>query len=229
MEYDLRLGEGGHRMFAGITGTGKSYFVGAAVEQLYDREQRFILMDTKTVNHIGLIELPEVRLLRISPRYDYRNLEDLLEVPYILCVPASKSIPISDIIDVYREILNYLWLHDSDRVIIAEEAHNWNKNASVPDPLFEQIAREGRGDKFFLWFVTQRLQNFSQLLWSQCKASYLWHFNIPTDVRYAGQMIPNFEEINRTELGKHDVLEWMDNEYHIIKANEVSRRTPHKG
>lgn len=231
MDDYLMIGDGaGHRMIAAPTGAGKSYTVGAAVEELYARHIPFILLDTKTINHIGLIQLPDVKLLKISPRLDYNNLEALLDIPYILCVPASKTIPIQEIIAVYRQIVNYIWLHQNHgRIIIVEEAHNWCKNASVPDPLLEQIAREGRSSKIFVWFVTQRLQNFSQLLWSQCTYTYLWHFVIPTDVKYVGQMVPDFEKINREELMRHDVLIWDMNEYTIVKANQVKRITQHKG
>lgn len=227
----LQIGDGaGHRMIAAPTGAGKSYTVGAAVEELYERQIPFILLDTKTVNHIGLVSLPDVKLLKISPKLNYNNLDALLDIPYILCVPANKAIPIQEIIEIYREIITHIWMHqEHGRVIIAEEAHNYNKNASVPDPLLEQIAREGRTSKIFLWFITQRLQNFSQLLWSQCSYTYLWHFNIPSDIRYAGQMVPDFERINREELQKHDVLIWDSNNYEIVKANEIRRKTQHKG
>lgn len=216
-------------MFAGTTGSGKSYAIGAAYEELVRKGIRNILLDTKTTNHIGLIQIPEVNLVKISPKYEFNDLSQLLEYPYVICVPASRNIPISDIIDKYREIVSYLWMNDSNRVIIAEEAHNWNKNASVPDPLFEQIAREGRGNGIFAWFVTQRLQNFSQLLWSQCSYTYLWHFNIPSDIRYAGQMVPDFERINREELETHDMLIWDSHKYEVVKANEITRKTQHKG
>lgn len=227
----LKIGDGaGHRMIAAPTGGGKSYTVGAMVEELYDNEIPFILLDTKTVNHIGLIQLPEVKLLKITPRLNYSELGELLKYPYILCVPANKTVGIADLVSIYRDILTYIWMHeDNGRIIIVEEAHNYNKNASVADPLLEQIAREGRSSKIFIWFVTQRLQNFPQLLWSQCQLTYLWHFNIPTDIRYAGQMVPNFDQINREKLQKHDVLIWDSNEATIVKAQNVHRRTQHKG
>lgn len=227
----LKIGDGaGHRMIAAPTGGGKSYTVGAMVEELYDREIPFILLDTKTTNHIGLVKLPKLKQLDISPKIDRTNIEAILKYKYVLCVPKNKTISISDIISIYREIISYIWAHeDGGRIIICEEAHNYNKNASVADPLLEQIAREGRGSKIFLWFITQRLQNFPPILWSQCLYTYLWHFNIPTDIRYAGQMVPDFDKINREELQRHDVLIWDSNEAKIVKAAEVHRRTQHKG
>lgn len=218
-------------MFAAPTGGGKSYFVGKCVEDLYAEKIPFILFDTKTENHNGLIELPEVKRLPIHPRVDYdKIIPYLLDYPYILCIPASKSIPINEIVEIYTKIMSYFWLHEKGgRVLIAEEAHNWNKNSAVPNPLFEQIAREGRSSKMFIWFITQRLQNFPLLLWSQCAYTYLWHFNIPPDIRYAGHMVPDFETINREELQTHDVLVWDNHEYEIIKADQIKRRTTHRG
>ena len=236
---DLELEKGVHRMIAAPTGGGKSYFVGWLVEGLYSKQIPFIIFDTKTENHIGLIELPKVKKLTISPKFQYKNLEALMDYPYILCVPASRNIDISDIINVYRDILSFLWLNEKGkRVFICEEAHNWNKNASVPDPLFERIAREGRGAEKYLWFVTQRLQNFSQLLWAQCGITYLMHFNIPSDIRYASQMIPEFDWKKQDgkkvpglnyELAEHDVLIWDGRQYQIIRAADVKRKTQHRG
>ena len=227
----LKIGDGSyHRMIAAPTGGGKSYTVGAMVEELYDREIPFILLDTKTTNHVGLITLRDVKLLKISPKLDYSQLGELLKYPYVLCVPANKTVSIADIISIYREIISYIWMHEEGgRIIICEEAHNYNKNASVADPLLEQIAREGRGSKIFLWFITQRLQNFPPILWSQCLYTYLWHFNIPTDIRYAGQMVPDFDRINREKLQRHDVLIWDSSEAVIVKADSIHRRTQHKG
>ena len=236
---DLHLDKQVHRMIAAPTGGGKSYFVGYMVEQLYEKHIPFIILDTKTENHIGLQTLPLVKVLDITPRRKYKNLAELSKYPYLLCVPASRNIDIKDIIDIYREIVGYLWMKEKGmRVFICEEAHNWNKNASVPDPLFERIAREGRGSQKLIWFVTQRLQNFSQLLWSQCTYSYIFHHNTPTDVRYISQMIPEFDwkredgkkvpGIN-TELADHDVLVWDGRGYEIIKADEIKRKTRHLG
>lgn len=236
---DLQLEKGVHRMIAAPTGGGKSYFVGAMVEGLYEKKIPFIIFDTKVENHIGLIELPDVKKLTVSPKFKFKNLEALLNYPYILCVPASRNIDIKDIIEIYREILSFIWLEEKGkRIAICEEAHNWNKNASVPDPLFERIAREGRGAEKYIWFVTQRLQNFSQLLWAQCELTYLMHFHIPSDIRYASQMIPEFDwkKVDgkkvpglNYDLAEHDVLIWDGREYRIIKAADVTRKTEHKG
>jgi hypothetical protein len=213
-------------MIAAPTRAGKSYFVGACCEDMHDQEIPFVIMDTKTTNHVGLQELKNVKKVTMKPglKYDWKK---LIDYDYILCVPTLRT-RTADLIELYREMLDTLWTEPGERIFVIEEAHNWNKNSSVPDPLLEQIAREGAGQKKYLWFVTQRLQNFSQLLWAQCGNTYLFHFNIPSDIRYAGQMIPNFEDLNR-ELELHDVLTWDGRDYEIIKAERITRRTPHKG
>lgn len=235
---DLHLDEPVHRMIAAPTGGGKSYFVGAMAEQLADQERPFVIFDTKTDNHIGLTAVPGVKLFRVNPKKIQKtgkiNLDALNQYPYVLCVPANRNIDIKDLLDVYREIMNYMWLQDGERVFIVEEAHNYNKNSSVPDPLFERIAREGRGYGKLIWFVTQRLQNFNQLLWSQCKYTYLMRFVIPSDIRYCAAMVPNFD-YNRgkpginSELEDHDVLVWDGKTHTIIKAVDVTRKTKHRG
>ena len=233
---DLHLEDPVHRMIAAPTGGGKSYFVGYLVEQLYEKKIPFIILDTKTTNHIGLKTLPDVHYLQVHPRYRGRyNLAELVKYPYILCVPQSRNIDLKDIIDIYRDIVSYLWLHENGkRIFICEEAHNWNKNSSVPDPLFERIAREGRGAEKFIWFITQRLQNFNQLLWSQCGYTYVFHFLIASDIRYVSAMIPGFETRGNQEglnaqLETHDVLVWDGRKAEIIKAAEIKRKTQHLG
>lgn len=233
---DLHLSEPVHRMIAAPTGGGKSYFVGFMVEQLYALERHFIILDTKTENHIGLAALPGVTLFRINPRKPIKNMSVFLNTPYALCIPHSRDDDITDIINVYRQIVQYLWLHeDAERIYITEEAHNWNKNASVPDKLFEKIAREGRGYGKYIWFITQRLQNFSQLLWSQCKYTYIFRHNTPTDLRYISQMIPEFQWRGNKQpglnddLNDHDVLVYDGKTSSIIRANEIRRKTRHLG
>ena len=233
---DLHLSEPVHRMIAAPTGGGKSYFVGFLIEQIYAQRIPFIILDTKTVNHIGLSQLPEVTTFKINPKRPLSNIDVFLDTPYALCVPHSRDDDVKDIIDMYREIGHYLWLHEANpRVFIFEEAHNWNKNASVPDSLLEKFAREGRGYGKYAWYITQRLQNFSQLLWSQCKYTYLFRHNTPTDLRYISQMIPEFQwRQNKSpglndDLQDHDVLVWDGRTSNIIKANEVRRKTKHRG
>ncbi len=230
MDIDLNLDDAAHRMIAAPTRAGKSYFVGACVEELYKAEKPFIVLDTKTSNHIGLQELPNVKKIQMKPGLKY-NWDKLADYPYLLCVPTLRT-KTADLIDLYRDLTDSLFMVSGERFTIVEEAHNWNKNSSVPDPLLELIAREGAGRKKYLWFVTQRLQDFPKLLWSQCGYTYIFKHSIPQDIRYIEQMIPDFTEINRT-LSKHDVLMWdhgnIDGQYQIIKAADVTRKTPHRG
>lgn len=230
MDIDLNLDDATHRMIAAPTRAGKSFFVGACVEQLYDAGKPFIVLDTKTSNHIGLQELPKVKKIQMKPGLKY-NWDKLTDYDYLLCVPTLRT-KTADLISLYRALVDALFMESGERHIIVEEAHNWNKNSSVPDPLLELVAREGAGRKKYLWFVTQRLQDFPKLLWSQCGYTYIFKHSIPQDIRYIEQMIPDFTEINRS-LSKHDVLIWdhgnIDGKYQVIRAAEVTRRTPHRG
>lgn len=58
-------------LVAGITGSGKSYFVGWLAEQLYQQDKRWIILDTDTRNHVGLIALRKAKLLKIRPGFSY--------------------------------------------------------------------------------------------------------------------------------------------------------------
>lgn len=106
----------------------------------------------------------------------------------------------------------------------------YNKNPYVPSPVLELVAREGRGRKISLWFITQRIQDFPKLLWSQCYYTYLLKFNIPQDIAYIRSLIPNFEKIN-LELGRYDVLEYdhVSNQYRIVQKENIRRETKHYG
>lgn len=230
MDVDLHLDEPTHRMIAAPTRAGKSYFVGACVEQMYEQEHPFIVMDTKTENHIGLQELPKVKKIQMKTGLEY-DWEKLLEYPYVLCIPTLRT-RTADLIEMYRGLADAVFMSQGERILVIEEAYNWNKNSSVPDPLLELIAREGAGRKKYLWFITQRLQDFSKLLWGQCGYTYVFRHNTPPDIRYVENFIPNFTEINR-KLNKHEVLEWVHgsitDDIHIIKAEEVTRKTHHRG
>lgn len=235
---DLHLDRPVHRMIAAPTGGGKSFFVGMMVEELYRHKKPFIVLDTKTDNHRGLVALHDVKHLNINPKKPLKNLKRLDEYPYILCTPEHRDIDIEDILNMYREIIRYMWRSEQDRVFVIEEAHNYNKNASVPDALFERIAREGRGYGKLAWFVTQRLQNFSQLLWSQCTYTYLFRFIIPSDIRYCASMVPGFDVRKKeglpgwnSELDDHDVLVWDGRAAEIYRADSIAamRKTKHMG
>lgn len=225
---DLDLSGSVHRLIAGPTGSGKSYFVGSLVEQLRREERPFIILDTKTKNHGGLISLPGVVRVVIRPGKSY-NWDRLVKYPYVLVVPSPRMM-IGDLISIYTDLLDRIYAAAEERVIIVEEAHNFNKNAYSPSPILELISREGRGRGICLWFLTQRIQDFPKLLWSQCYWSYLLKFLIPQDIRYAEALIPDFSQINR-DLDRHDVLEYdhITGKHNIIKAHEVNRSSKHLG
>ncbi len=225
---DYKFMKNAHMMVAAPTGGGKSYFVGWMAEKLYEQGRRFIILDTKTRNHIGLVALKKLKLLKIKPNtaYDYWK---LINYDQVLCIPTERT-KTKELINHYRAILDTIFAAKKPVTVFVEEAHNYNPNPHVPDELLELIAREGRSSRINLVFITQRIQDFPKLLWSQCKLTYLFKFMIPQDVKYIARMIPDFEEINR-ELQKHDCLEYdhESNEIRIIRAPEVIRKTKHYG
>jgi hypothetical protein len=149
--------------------------------------------------------------------------------PYVLCIPTLRT-KTADLVEQYTALIDAVYLEGKERVIIVEEAHNYNKNAYSPSPVLELVAREGRGRQISLWFVTQRIQDFPKLLWSQCYFTYLLKFLIPQDIRYVEALIPDFGQINR-ELNRYDVLEYrhLSGEHQIIPASSVNRTTKHYG
>ncbi len=217
-----------HRLIAAPTGSGKSYFLGYLVERLYAEKKPFIILDTKTKNHIGLVGLKGLKLIKIRPGavYDWKK---LTEYPYLLLIPTIRT-RTEELIEQYTAVIDAIYTAGKERVVLVEEAHNYNKNAYSPSPVLELVSREGRGRKISLWFVTQRIQDFPKLLWSQCYYTYLLKFLIPQDIRYVEQLIPKFSDINR-DLNRYDVLEYrhLSGDYEIIPANNVNRQTKHYG
>jgi DNA helicase HerA-like ATPase len=217
-----------HRLIAAPTGAGKSYFVGFLVEKLYAEQKPFIILDTKTKNHIGLVGLKGLKIIKIKPGATY-NWKKIAEYPYLLLIPTIRT-KTADLIAQYTAVIDEIYAAGKERVIIVEEAHNYNKNSSLPSPVLELVAREGRGRGVSLWFVTQRIQDFPKLLWSQCYFTYLLKFLIPQDIRYVEALIPNFTDINR-KLDRFDVLEYrhVSGDYDIIPHSNINRQTKHYG
>lgn len=219
-----------HRLIAGPTGSGKSFFTGALVEQLDREKKRFIVLDTKTKNHFGLLALGDLKLIRIHPgrRYDFSR---LVQYDRVLVVPA-ETMRSADLMAVYTDLIEAVYLSDRDRVLVLEEAHGYSKNAYSPSPILELVAREGRGRGICLWYVTQRIADFSKLLWSQCYYSYLSRFLIPQDVRYIEALIPDFKNLN-LGLDRHGILEYahQTGDTRMIPADVIFsfRRTEHMG
>lgn len=224
----VRVDEGKHIMIAAPTGGGKSYFTGSHVESTYQRRIPTLILDTKTRNHIGLVGLKKMKLLKIKPgvRYDYRR---ALREQFLLCIP-SPDMRTGPLIDQYNQLLDEAYALKRPRRIYVEEAHLFNPSASKASDVIELLCREGRGYGMDLAIISQRIQNMPKILWSQCKVTYLMKFMIPQDVKYIEAMIPDFSTINR-ELNLHDVLRYdhVENTYSIIRADQVKRATRHYG
>lgn len=225
---DLDVSQNVHRLIAGPTGSGKSYFVGFLVEKLYAEQKPFIILDTKTKNHIGLVGLKGLKIVKVKPNaaYDWKK---LVEYPYLLLIPTIRT-KTDELIEQYTAVIDAIYTAGRERTIIVEEAHNFNKNAYSPSPVLELVAREGRGRGISLWFITQRIQDFPKLLWSQCYYTYLLKVMIPQDIRYIEGLIPDFSTLNR-ELDKHDVVEYshINNKYQKVSKSLIMRETTHYG
>lgn len=217
------MDEGKHSLIAGPTGGGKSFFAGSHIESCYQEKKPLLIFDTKTKNHIGLMALKKMRLLKIKPGYSY-DFERVLEHPYVLVIP-SPEMRTKALISVYDELLNTAYDARDPRRIYVEEAHHYKDS-----DIIELFMREGRGFGIDMTLIDQRIQNMPKILWSQCQTTYLTRWNIPQDIKYIGGMIPGFQEINQ-KLQRHDILRYDHNtgKYQIIKAGKVIRRTKHYG
>ncbi len=217
-----------HTTIAGPTGSGKSYTAGALIEQLYRQRRPFVIFDTKQINHIGLAGLKDVKVLRVDSD-KYYDFEKALNYDYLLLVPTART-RTGDLIEIYSEYLDVLYDTKRPGTAIIEEAHHYQKSPNVPHDTLELLTREGRGYNMNVWFLTQRIQDFPKLLWSQCAISYVFKAMIPQDIRYIDAFIPHFQEINRG-LKEHDVIRYVhtNNDYKIIKAEEINRQTQHLG
>jgi len=217
-----------HQAVIGPTGSGKSYFVGFIAEKLYEQEIPFIIFDTKTKNHIGLIQLKKVKLLKIKPNtvYDFKR---MLDYDYILAIP-TRSTTTKELIAQYLRALKTIFNSGRPYVIILEEAHNYAETTRKPYDVVELITREGRSSGQNCIFVTQRILDFPKILWANCYLSYIFKALIPNDINYIAQMIPNFQELNR-QLKKYHVLEYdhLTHEYRVIEPWQVQRKTKHYG
>ncbi|WP_290597900.1 helicase HerA domain-containing protein, partial [Archaeoglobus sp. JdFR-39] len=128
---DYKFMKNAHMMVAAPTGGGKSYFVGWMAEKLYQAGRRFIILDTKTRNHIGLVALKKLKLLKIKPntQYDYWR---LINYDQVLCIPTERT-KTKELITHYRAILDTIFAAKKPITVFVEEAHNYNPNPHVPD------------------------------------------------------------------------------------------------
>ncbi len=220
-------------LVAGITGSGKSYFVGYLAEQLYFESRRWIILDTDTRNHIGLIALKKVKLLKIKPgvSYDFWKLAEMQNP--VLVIPSEgylRKEGVDSLIEQYKALLDVLFAARNPVVVFIEEAHRYSTHPYNPDRMLELLAREGRKYRINPVYITQRIQDFPKVIWSNCTRTYIFKWTIPQDVGYIARMIPDFAEINR-QLEKHDVLEFdhTTGEIRILKSYEIERETKHYG
>jgi len=229
----------GHALIAAPTGGGKSYLVGGMIERLYEETHPFVILDTKSLNHIGLWatknKLKKVQLFRIfsDTSHDLQTYGQIIKNnPYLLFIPAG-DIAIETLVEEYKKILKAIQLYKIPRHVVVEETHHYCKSAQKAIPEIEWIVREGRGYRIWLWSITQRIQSFPKDIWSNCNWTYLMHMRIPQDIKYITELIPEFPDINN-QLQLHDVLQYdqlqkTNPPYQVIKADEVCRITKHMG
>ena len=236
---DVRIPPWSIDLVYGNTGSGKSYFVGWLIEQAYDQGRRFIIMDTKTRNHLGLVTLPGVRLLKIKSGKRY-NWKKLIEFDQVLIVPTRgllRKIGVKGLVDnYYRPLLDEINRRDYMRIVVLEEAHHYNYSARTPGEEIEFTFREGRDTdkKIYPIAVTQSIADFPKLLFRQAQRHFIFKHYIPNDIIYLNRMIPGFSELN-DKLRAHDLIEFNpkaenpEERYRIIKREFVIRRTKHYG
>jgi DNA helicase HerA-like ATPase len=229
----------GHVLVAAPTGGGKSYLVGALIEQLDHAKKPYVILDTKSQNHIGLWvgknRLKKLNLFRCFPDTDltvdeYKKM--LRDNPRLLCIPTTDTTT-DHLIEEYKKILKAVQNLKLPRHVIVEETHNYCKSSQKALPEIEWIVREGRGYMIWLWSITQRIQSFPKDVWANGMWTYIMHMRIRHDVEYFDDALPDGEDfrIVNEELKLHDVLQLdqISGKYQIIKAADITRKTQHLG
>jgi len=199
------------------------------IEDIYRHHKKGIaVLDTKHLNHAGIARLRDFKIVTLKPgkAYDY---EKIARIPYLLVRP-DPALRTRPTVDHLKGILAALYNQRAPRAIVVEEAHLYNPSPQIPEDTLELIAREGRAYGQNLIMITQRIQDFPKLLWSQCKETAAFRFMIPHDIRYLQAVLPGFDEVNAS-LQLHDVVRFNHEtgEFTIIKAADVKRITPHLG
>lgn len=216
----------------GNTKSGKSYFAGWMIEQAYLQNRRFIVLDTKVKNHLGLVQLKGVKLLKIKAGKGY-NWKRLLDFEQVLIIPTRgtiQKIGVDGLVEeYYKPLLDEIFRRDKDRIIVVEEAHRYNPSSRTPGKELEQLFREGRDGKLYTIAITQSIADFPKLLFRQAQRHYVFLHYIPNDKIYLSRMIPGFEELNG-QLRKHDLIEYIPpDKTRILRRELVIRMTPHMG
>jgi len=216
----------------GNTGSGKSHFAGWLVEQAWQKGRRFIVLDTKVKNHLGLVALRGVKLLKIKPgvRYDFSR---VAKIDQLVVVPTRGTISrlgVKGLVDrYYKPLLDELFRRDRDRIIVVEEAHRYNPSSRTPGEELEQLFREGRDSRIYTVAITQSIADFPKLLFRQAQRHFIFQHYVPNDIFYLKKMVPGFEEMN-ARLRRHDLVEFIPpDESRIIKRELVVRMTRHYG
>ena len=213
---------------AGKTGTGKSYFAGYLIEQyVRQRKGKFIILDWQTKNHIGLLKLKNTVLVKIKQdkNYDWKK---IIKYPRVLVIPTITTTR-DKLKQEYHKLLGVLINHDRDRLIVIEEAHNLAGRFWI-DSNLEIIVREGRHRGLNLILITQKIQDFNKLIWTQVDCNFIFKHLAGNDIDYIEKTIPGFREINQ-DLRKHDLVKicFEDMNPKIIRAEEIIRVTKHYG
>lgn len=217
-----------HVLVASPTGGGKSYYVGFVVEQMYAARMPFIVLDTSDQNHIGLLKLKGVRILRIR-KTENPDYSKILNHPYILCIP-DENMKIGELIDEYRKIIETIFQAAKPRAVILEEVHYYSKNSSSPDQTLDKLSREGRKYGIFGWFITQRCQDLPKIFWSSCRYYMILKYWLHTDISYLENQINHYSDVN-AGMQLHDVLVYNSQiaQHTILPAQAIKRVTKHYG
>lgn len=230
---DVEIPQWSIDLIYGNTGSGKSFFAGWLIENAHEQDRRFIVLDTKVKNHVGLIALKGVKLLKIkyNKRYDFSK---LLDYDQVLVIPTKGTISrlgVDGLIEhYYKPLLNEIFKKDKNRIIVVEEAHRYNPSSRTAGKELEQLFREGRDAKLYTIAITQSIADFPKLLFRQAQRHFIFKHYIPNDLFYLSRMIPSFDSLNN-ELRQHDVLEFNPKQmdYRIIRREQIIRRTRHYG
>jgi|Deesub1362A_J573_1020465.scaffolds.fasta_scaffold00017_53 DNA helicase HerA-like ATPase len=214
---------------AGKRGSGKSYFAGYLIERYVDqnRNGKFVVMDWQIKNHIGLIKLKNTVLLKIKENVSY-DWKKIIKYPRIVIIPA-KYTPRDTLKKAYSKLIEVLMRYDKNRLIVLEEAHNL-ANLHYIDPNLEYLTREGRHDGHSMLLITQKIQEFNKLIWTNTDCSFIFKHMAGNDIDYIEKTIKGFRKIN-SDLRKHDLIRICDDDLEpkIIRKEEIIRVTKHYG